>query len=90
MTWYDHLRNGDPIPSKGEPFGLIQWKGTNVCIDIHCACGRHEHLDAEFCYAYRCPGCGRLFALASVVRLVPLPEECAVELEHATHPREAR
>lgn len=81
LCWYALLRAADPIPPDGQPYGLVQWKGTDVCIDVHCACGRHEHVDAQFMHAFRCPGCGALYALASVVRLVPLPEECAVELE---------
>jgi hypothetical protein len=32
----------------GLPHGWIQWKGTNVCMDVYCACGHHSHIDAKF------------------------------------------
>jgi len=28
---------------EGRPHGWVQWKGTDVCMDVHCACG---HIDA--------------------------------------------
>lgn len=55
------------------PHGWIQWKGANVCMDVHCECGRHTHVDAEFCYRIRCGGCGKLYDVAGYVRLVPVP-----------------
>jgi hypothetical protein len=30
--------------------GWIQWKGTDVCMDIHCECGTLSHIDGEFAY----------------------------------------
>ena len=44
-----------------KPHGWIQWKGTDVCMDIHCACGELSHTDGEFCYYVRCPYCGRIY-----------------------------
>lgn len=55
--------------------GWIQWKGTNVCIDLHCKCGEHFHLDREFAYFTQCPKCSQYYALGSYVRLVPLALE---------------
>lgn len=46
-----------------KPGAFIQWKGTNVCMDFHCACGASSHVDADFAYAVRCPGCGRLYEM---------------------------
>ena len=46
------------------PHGWIQWKGTDVCIDLHCECGSHGHVDGDFVY---------------YVPLVPIdftPEQC--------------
>lgn len=40
--------------------GWIQWKGTDVCMDVHCKCGEHSHLDAEFAYYIKCPKCGSI------------------------------
>jgi hypothetical protein len=66
----------DRIP---DPHAWIQWKGTNVCMDVHCSCGESGHIDAEFAYYYRCAHCGRGYAVGSSVRLWPLSAaECAV------------
>lgn len=58
------------------PHGWIQWKGTDVCMDIRCACGKHSHLDTDFAYFFRCSGCGEIYDVSSYVKLTPLtPEE---------------
>lgn len=37
---------------------FIQWKGTDVCIDLYCPkCGRHNHFDGFFAHYVRCAGC---------------------------------
>lgn len=59
-------------PSKGQPHGWIQWKGTNVCMDIHCECGHHSHIDADFAYYVKCPACQKVYMVNGHVELVPL------------------
>lgn len=56
------------------PAAWIQWKGTEVCADLHCACGHHGHFDGWFLYFYRCPECGVAYALGSTVRMYPVDE----------------
>jgi len=70
---YDKVADASPVDTDG-PYGWIQWKGTSVCIDLHCSCGRHSHVDAWFAYSFRC-ACGRLWGLDPHVVLVPLEEE---------------
>lgn len=41
----------------------IQWKGTVACIDLHCTCGTHSHVDDDFTYAVRCPTCSAVWEL---------------------------
>ncbi len=67
-------------------YGWIQWKGTNVCIDIHCACGHAGHVDTDFFYAYECPQCHAKYAVAQVIRLIPLetPEKQAFFSDYQT------
>ena len=49
----------NPVLSKGVTGVYIQWKGTEVCMDMDCpACEGNFHLDGEFCYYIQCPGCG--------------------------------
>lgn len=60
------------------PHGWIQWKGTNVCMDVHCPkCLKkfHDfwHIDEEFVYFIKC-ACGTIYAVNGHVQLVELNE----------------
>lgn len=66
---------------EGEAHGWIQWKGTNVCMDIHCKCGHHGHIDADFFYGYECPACHTKYAVGQNVKLIQLNKE---QIEHQT------
>ena len=46
---------------KGKPHGWIQWKGTDVCMDVHCKCGYLSHIDGEFTYYVKCPKCETIY-----------------------------
>lgn len=66
-------------PEPGTSFGWVQWKGTNVCMDVHCEkCGALSHIDAEFAYYIRCPGCGQIWSVSGFVEFIPLE---GVEIE---------
>ncbi len=54
---------------RDKPHGWIQWKGTDVCIDLHCACGELLHADSEFLYGFKCLSCKRSYALGAHVAL---------------------
>lgn len=47
----------------------IQWKGTEVCMDLVCFCGQRLHIDAGFAYAVRCHACERVLELGTSVTL---------------------
>ena len=57
------------------PHCWIQWKGTDVCMDFHCSCGHHGHVDAEFAYFVRCSACKKLWASGQNIRLHELSED---------------
>ena len=57
------------------PFSFIQWKGTDVCMDFHCICGTHHHVDAEFAYALRCMSCGRLYEMPWYIQPILIDED---------------
>lgn len=64
------------------PHAWIQWKGTNVCMDIHCKCGAHGHIDTDFAYHVKCRDCGTVYYCNGHIELIELevePEHC-VEL----------
>lgn len=65
---------------EGEAHGRIQWKGTDVCIDLHCKCGYHGHFDGDFFSLYECPRCHTKYAVGQNVKLIPLTDE---QREHA-------
>lgn len=54
-----------------KPHGWIQWKGTDVCMDLHCTCGVHGHIDAGFAYYVKCTGCGQVYLVSAHVALLP-------------------
>lgn len=48
-----------------DPHAFIQWKGTDVCMDFHCECGAHHHIDADFVYAVKCYKCNAIWEMPS-------------------------
>lgn len=79
---YNRLHGEDQKRFEGKPHGWIQWKGTRPCIDLHCECGAHGHVDhGEFFYHYRCAACGRCYALGAHITLSPLTPEDVVYIE---------
>lgn len=66
------------------PNGWIQWKGTDVCMDIHCKCGENSHVDGDFQYFFVCPKCKTSYAVGCNVKMIELTPE---QIEHnADHP----
>lgn len=53
----------------GSPHLWVQFKGTDLCADFHCACGYHGHLDVDFAYTVGCPECGRVYECSGHVEL---------------------
>ena len=62
------------VPKPTAPHGWVQWKGTDVCMDVHCACGELVHVDGEFAYFVRCVKCGQKYEVGGYVVLYPVPE----------------
>jgi hypothetical protein len=70
----DHLRIESSLFAD-KPHGWIQWKGTNVCIDLHCSCGAHCHFDGDFLYYWKCPHCSTVWEMGTHVSMYPVPVE---------------
>ena len=68
---YPSLYGPEPAP----PFAGIQWKGTDVCMDVHCKCGHDSHFDTDFCSHLKCPKCGQVYECSGVIKLTPLDFE---------------
>lgn len=60
---------------KGEPHAWIQWKGTNVCMDVYCKCGAHLHVDAMFAYHVECGSCGTFYMCNGHIELIEIEEK---------------
>lgn len=56
------------------PYSFMQWKGTDVCMDFHCLCGAHHHVDGMFVYAIRCMPCGRLYEMPWYIQPILIDE----------------
>lgn len=80
--FYEQVHGPESRAFDGKPHGWIQWKGTDVCIDLYCECGSHGHIDGDFLYHYKCAACGRKYALGMNVALIPLTEEQATYVEN--------
>lgn len=50
-------------------YAFIQWKGTDVCMDFYCECGKQCHVDDFFAYTVECPGCKTIWEMPQ--RLFP-------------------
>lgn len=76
--FYEQVNKPDSDRFADKPHGWIQWKSTDACIDLHCICGAHGHIDAEFFYHYECAKCHRKYAVGMNVALIELtPEQAA-------------
>jgi hypothetical protein len=66
---------------KDQPHGWIQWKGTDICMDVYCECGRHSHVDGDFVYYVKCPACGAVYFCNGHIELIKLE----IEPDHCVH-----
>lgn len=87
----EHQRDVEWRPERGEPHALIQWKGSEICMDVRCECGAFGHLDASHTYYVRCAHCGRTYKVNPHVQLVEVQkedEEAVAEMHRMPEPRE--
>lgn len=57
---------------KGQPHGWIQWKGTDVCMDVHCKCGELFHIDDSFTYTVKCLACETVYYCNGHIELIEI------------------
>lgn len=68
---------------ENQTHGWLQWKGTDVCMDVHCKCGAHCHIDGCFTYHLKCRHCGTVYFCNGHIELIEIEEEpdnCVVEM----------
>ena len=54
---------------------FIQWKGTDVCIDLQCKCGESHHFDGFFLYHWKCGKCGTIYKMADKIEMTEISEQ---------------
>ena len=42
---------------------FVQWKGTDLCMDLMCDCGGGGHFCGAFAYVIQCPSCKTYFEM---------------------------
>lgn len=57
------------VNQQPESHNFIQWKGTDLCMDMWCECGYQNHYDGFFTYAIKCAGCGQVYQLGTKVEM---------------------
>ena len=66
-----------------QPHGWVQWKGTDVCVDIHCECGEMSHFDGSFMYVVQCPYCNRKYMANGHIQLIEIEDDEGMSLQVA-------
>lgn len=69
-------------PFDKQTYGWIQFKGTDICIDIHCECGYHSHFDGYFMYYIRCPRCKLVWEANGHIQFHKSPEVTHIEIQN--------
>ena len=70
-----HLNIEQPLFPKTRPHIWIQWKGTDVCCDVHCPCGNHGHYDGAFFYFFQCNKCGKYWEVGTHMPIYEVTKE---------------
>ena len=66
---------------KDDSHGWIQFKGTDLCMDVRCKCGHVSHIDGQFIYVLECCVCGAKYELNGFIQLIERDEsEIDVEI----------
>jgi hypothetical protein len=65
---------------------FIQWKGTDICCDLHCDCGQSSHFDGGFAYVLKCPHCEKLWEMPHTVIPTSLARTDIEPLEAGSDP----
>jgi len=61
--------------NKPEVYWSIQHKGSYLCMDLHCKCGSHLHIDEEFVYYVECLDCKRVYMIGQRILAFELLDE---------------
>jgi len=71
----EHEAFGAQEKYAGLPHGWVQWKGTDVCMDVYCKCGVRSHIDCCFVYSVKCPACGTSYVCNGHIEFIEVEQE---------------
>lgn len=71
-------------PHEGKPCGWIQWKGTDVCMDLKCSCGKSSHFDGSNMYYVKCCHCGKIWSCNAYILLEEPTDSDGNDTENVT------
>ena len=63
-----------------DPHGSLQWKGSDIYMDVHCDCGHTSNVKGDSVYFVKCPACNTIYELNGFVQLIKRPD--IVEKNH--------
>lgn len=72
MKAKDYKEAWDKQHKFSDPSGWIQWKSTDVSIDVSCECGYHGHVSGYFAYTIKCPDCKRVYFLNGHIQMIEI------------------
>lgn len=58
-----------------ESYMSIQYKGSNLCSDFHCKCGKDIHFCGEYFHHVKCGHCKSVYYLCPTIMVIELEEE---------------
>ncbi len=56
----------------------VQWKGTDICADLHCDCGHHTHVCGDFMYTAMCEKCEQHYRLDEHITITKVDKDWRV------------
>jgi hypothetical protein len=48
----------------------FNYKDSDMCVTLHCICGKSPHGDGYFMYAIQCPYCDRMYRMPTKHNLI--------------------
>lgn len=67
--------------------GTIQWKGSDIYMDIHCDCGHTSNIKGDGIFFVKCPSCKTIYELNGFIQLIKRTD--ITEKNHDVEVREA-
>lgn len=54
--------------------GSMQWKGSDIYLDLHCDCGHTSNIKGDAVFFVKCPACNTIFELNGFIQLIKRPD----------------